>query len=119
MIKIESHFYLTEAGKSPAEDFIKSLDPRTRRKFYYVKSLLEAFGHRLPYPHAKYIGDDIFELRFHGPEGHIRTLYFFFSENMAILTNGFVKKSNKTPINEKQTAIDRRRDYLQKFGKDR
>ena len=117
MIKIESHFYLTEAGKSPVEDFIRSLDSRTRRKFYYVKNLLETFGHRLPYPHAKYIGDDIFELKFHGPEGHIRTLYFFFAENMAILTNGFIKKSNKTPPNEKQIAIDRKKDYFQRFDK--
>jgi phage-related protein len=112
MSRFESFFYLSETGKSPAEDFIKSLDPRTRRKFYYVKSLLEAYGPRLPYPHAKYIGDQIFELRFHGNEGHVRALYFFFSDNKVIFTNGFIKKSNKTPVNEKQMAINRRKDYL-------
>lgn len=117
MVKFDSFFYLPETGKSPVEDFIKSLDPRTRRKFYYVKSLLETYGHRLPYPHAKYIGDQIFELRFQGTEGHIRTLYFFFSENKVIFTNGFIKKSDKTPSNEKQTAVDRRKDYLQRIVK--
>ena len=113
MIKVESYFYLTEAGKSPVENFIRSLDPRTRRKFYYVKNLLETFGHRLPYPHAKYIGDEIFELRFESMEGAVRVLYFFFDGSKAVLTNGFVKKSNKTPKKEKQTAIERRKIYLQ------
>ncbi len=117
MAGLESCFYLTESGKSPVEDFIKSLDPRTRRKFYFVKDLLENYGHRLPHPHAKYIGNEIFELRFRGQEGHTRVLYFFFSENMAIFTNGFIKKSNKTPVNEKQTAVERRKDYLERLGK--
>jgi phage-related protein len=116
MSKIECFFYLTEAGKSPVEEFIKSLDSRGRRKFYYTKSLLETFGHNLTYPHAKYIGDDIFELRFKAMEGHVRTLYFFYSGNQAIFTNGFIKKSGKTPQNEEQTAMDRRKDYLQRIG---
>ena len=117
MANLESYFYSTESGKSPVEDFIKSLDSRTRRKFYYVKNLLETFGYRLPYPHAKYIGNEIFELRFQGQEGRIRILYFFFSESTVIFTNGFIKKSNKTPVNEKQTAVDRRLDYLQRSDK--
>ena len=112
MTKIDCYFYLTESKKSPVEDFIRSLDPRTRRKFYYVKSLLETCGHKLVYPHAKYIGDNIFELRFKGPEGDIRTLYFFFAENSVIFTNGFIKKSNKTPPAEKELAINRRKDYF-------
>ena len=116
MNKIECLFYLTDSGKSPVEEFIKSLDPRGRRKFYYVKNLLEAFGRNLAYPHAKYIGDDIFELRFKAMEGHVRTLYFFYSGNQVIFTNGFIKKSGKTPHNEKQIAIDRKRDYLQRIG---
>ncbi|MBF0489271.1 MAG: type II toxin-antitoxin system RelE/ParE family toxin [Candidatus Omnitrophica bacterium] len=64
-------------------------------------------------PYAKYIGNDIFELRFDVVEGGIRVLYFFFDGEKAILTNGFPKKSNKTPKHEKATAIERRKAYLQ------
>ena len=39
------------------------------------KYLLEEFGHKLPEPHAKYLKDGIFELRFSGKEGKIRVLY--------------------------------------------
>jgi len=116
MGKIECLFYFNESGKSPVEEFVKSLDPRGRRKFFYVKNLLEAFGRNLAYPHAKYLGDDIFELRFKGTEGHIRTLYFFHSGNCVIFTNGFIKKTGKTPHNQKQTAMDRRKNYLQRTG---
>jgi phage-related protein len=73
--------------------------------------LLEEFGHRLPEPHAKYVGDHIFELRFKGVEGAIRVLYFFFHHDRVIFTNGFVKKSDKIPAGEKEIAVERRKIY--------
>lgn len=77
MAKITAYYYLTESGKSPAKEFIDSLDFKAQRKFFFVKELLEEFGHRLPFPHAKYIGNSIFELRFKGHGGAVRMLYFF------------------------------------------
>ncbi len=112
-MELEIYYYFTESNKSPVRDFVDALDDRSKRKFFFVKELLAEFGCRLPHPHAKYIGDDIFELRFQGQEGHGRVLYFFFHQNMAILTNGFIKKSNKTPKNEKETAIQRRKLFLE------
>ncbi len=103
MSKVECFYYLTESSKSPVREFIDSLDYKTQRKFFFVKALLEEFGHRLPQPHAKYIGDDIFELRFKGQEG-------------AIFTNGFVKKTDKTPRNEKESAVQKRTEFLKRQG---
>ena len=56
---------------------MKSLNVRSREKFFSVIELLEEFGRALSFPHAKYIGDEIFELRFERIEGAIRVLYFF------------------------------------------
>ncbi|MDP2913531.1 MAG: type II toxin-antitoxin system RelE/ParE family toxin [Candidatus Omnitrophota bacterium] len=112
MAKITSYYYITESGKSPVKEFINSLDFKAQRKFFFVKELLEEFGHRLPFPHAKYIGNSIFELRFKGHEGAGRVLYFFYHEDKAIFTNGFIKKANKTPKNEITIAIERRNDFL-------
>ncbi len=117
MGKIVSYYYLTESGKCPVRDFIDSLDYKTQRKFFFVKELLEEFGHKLPYPHAKYIGNDIFEIRFSGQEGYIRVLYFFYHQYKVIFTNGFIKKSGKAPRNEVETAKERRSKYLNKFQK--
>lgn len=57
-----------------------------------------SFWNRLPEPHAKYVVDDLFELRFVG---------------CAVLLNGFIKKTSKLPQGEKNPAIKRRRDFLQ------
>ncbi len=107
-------YFLTDAGRSPVREFIDSLDPRSQRKFFYIKALLEEFGHKLPFPHAKYIGEEIFELRFSGAEGNIRILYFFFHENSIIFVHGFIKKSNRIPQKEKIIAIERRKVFIEK-----
>lgn len=109
-------FFRTESGDSPVEDFIESLDYKTKRKFLFKRVLLEEYGPRLFYPHTKYLGDDIFELRFEGIEGTIRILYFFFYNNQIIFTNGFIKKSNKTPVQEKEAALQRRKTYFEREG---
>lgn len=112
MQKISCEYFVTDSNRAPVREFIDSLDPKTQRKFFFIRALLEEFGHRLPQPHAKYIGDQIFELRFGGREGAVRVLYFFFHQDKAILTNGFIKKSNQTPKNEKEAAVTRRKIYL-------
>lgn len=117
MGKVIANFYCQASGKSAAEDFICSLDARSRRKFYFVLELLEDMGRHLPEPYSKYIGNEIFELRFSGVEGAVRVLYFFFHQDMVILTNGFLKKTDKTPENEKAVAVSRRKDFLEKNGK--
>jgi len=114
-VALYNSFYAkSEAGRPWVKDFIDSQDPRTQRKFFYLCSLLEEFGPKLPFPHTKYIGDGIFELRFRGTEGNIRVLYFFFEQDKVIFTNGFVKKTKRVPENEKNTALQRRKLYSEK-----
>lgn len=114
MVKITAYYYMTGSGKSPVKEFIDSLDFKSQRKFFFVKELLEEFGHRLPFPHAKHIGDSIFELRFKGYEGALRILYFFYHDDKAIFTNGFIKKTDRTPRNEITIANYRRIDFLKR-----
>ncbi len=106
-------YYMTDAGRTYAEDFIKSLHPRTRQKFYEVVRLLQSLGKSLPQPHSDYLGDDIYELRFRGIEGSIRVLYFFYFEDKIIFTNGFMKKQQKAPKTEVAVAKERRKLYIQ------
>ena len=110
-------YFVTESGRRPVEEFVDVLSISSQRKFVDVVELLEDFGRSLSPPYAKYIGNEIFELRFESIEGAVRVLYFFFDSEKAVLTNGFVKKSNKTPKNEKETAIKRRQIYFQTHSK--
>ena len=108
-------YYLTVSGKSPVEEFIKSLKQRTRQKFFTCVGLLEEYGKRLPGPHARYIGKGIYELRVRGQEGQVRVLYFFFQHETIIFTNGFIKKTNKVSKKEKDLAELRKQAYLERI----
>jgi len=116
-LKIVECCYLVKGKRKPAKEFIYSLGFWTQRKFFDKKDLLEEFGHKLPEPHAKYLKDGIFELRFSGKEGKIRVLYFFFHENKAIFTNGFIKKTQKTPKQQLKLAIKDKKNFLEKYTK--
>lgn len=108
-------YFQTDSGRVPVRDFVDSLDPRTQHKFFTVAGLLAEFGKRLPEPHAKRLDDGIYELRFHGIEGRVRVLYFFYHQHKAVFTNGFVKKGGPVPEREMQTARKRRKIYLKRY----
>ena len=110
-------YFETDRGDRPVEEFIDSLQDSTQRKFFYKKSLLEEFGPRLPFPHARKLVHDIYELRFEGPNETARVLYFFVDGNRIIFTNGFKKKSQKTPEREINLAVQRRAIFLKRKGK--
>lgn len=46
----------------------------------------------------------------------IDSLDFFVHANTIVLTNGFIKKSNKTPKREIELAQNYRRDYFDRLG---
>jgi phage-related protein len=54
----------------------------------------------------------IWEVRVKPGNDNFRLLGFFDSEELVILTNGFAKKSHKTPDQEIELAERRRKDYL-------
>ncbi len=112
MALFTTSFFVTDSGRSPVLEFLESLDQRAQRKFLFVRGLLEEFGHRLSLPYVKYIGNDIYELRFVGSEGNIRMLYFFFLAQTIIFVHGFVKKTNKIPTRELLVAKERRMEYI-------
>ena len=110
-------YFETDRGDRPVEEFIDSLQDSTQMKFFYKRSLLEEFGPRLPFPHARKLVHDIYELRFEGPNETARVLYFFVYGNRIIFTNGFKKKSQKTPEREINLAVQRRTTFLNRKGK--
>ena len=64
------------------------------------------------------IYNEIFELRCKFGSNITRVLYFFYYEGKIIMTNGFVKKTQKTPKEEIQIAKDRRNDFIERVMKD-
>jgi phage-related protein len=110
--------YEKEDGKSPVLDFILSLTPKQQAKIYREVDLLEKFGNELHYPHVdiirgkKYVG--LWELRIELASNIFRIFYFLPQNNKAILLHGIVKKKQKTPKKELDTALERMKEYLRR-----
>lgn len=114
MAEFKVIFYEKENGKRPAEIFLNSLDSKMRIKMVRSLQLLQENGNRLREPHSKPLGDGIFELRCKFGDDITRILYFFYYGGEIILTNGFVKKTQKTPRREIQTAKRYRMDFIER-----
>jgi len=110
-------FYEMEDGRQPAREFLLSLDKKMRAKLLHRIVLLRDNGTALREPYSKPIGDGIFELRTVFSSNIIRVLYFFYRGQTIILTNGFIKKTQKTPPGEIDRAKKYRADYLHRKEK--
>ena len=77
-------------------------------------SLLREEGPFLREPYSKMLDDGIFEIRTKFGTDITRVLYFFVVGRKVILTNGFVKKTQKTPPTEIALAKQYRADYLER-----
>ena len=118
MAEFEIIFYEKENGDSPVEDFIRSLDVKMRAKMVGLLELLGVKGNCLREPYSKAIDDGIFEIRCKVGTNITRVLYFFYFEGKIVLTNGFVKKTQKTPPDEIRLAKERRADYKERLEKE-
>ena len=105
-------FYKKSDGSQPALEFINSLDAKMKAKVLRTIQLLQLFGSELREPYSKPLGDGIFELRAQVGNNISRVLYFFIVDRRIILTNGFVKKTQKTPEPEIALAKKYRNNYL-------
>lgn len=112
MFQIE--FYETEQGIQPAKEFLLSLDTKMRAKMVNTISILQDNGYELRELYSKSLSEGIFELRARVGSDITRVLYFFYVDSRIVLTNGFIKKTNKTPIKEIEKAKKYRADYLKR-----
>ena len=109
-------FYYTSDGNSPIEEFLSTLDIKMRAKIVGLMELLEEKGTALRMPYSEHLDDGIFELRCKLGSNITRSLYFFYNNGRIIFTNGFVKKSQKTPKNVITLVKQYRKDFLEREG---
>lgn len=105
-------FYQKENGSMPVADFISSLDAKIKAKTLRTIELLKNNGNELREPYSKNLEDGIYELRTKVGSDISRVLYFLFIGHRIILTNGFIKKTQKTPSTQIEMAKRYRKDFL-------
>ena len=85
-----------------------------RAKLLVELDLLEENGPQLREPYSKHLEDGIFELRAKQGSDITRVLYFFFVGKKIVLTNGFTKKTQKTPRAGIAAAKKYRAEYIER-----
>lgn len=90
-----------------AREFIKSLDGQKTAKTHKIYSLFEEYGRFLPAKYLKKLSGEVWELR----PGDIR-LFLAIRGNKAIIVHGILKKSQKTPKHEFETAERRIKNLI-------
>lgn len=117
MEKFNIIMYETEAGRLPVVDFLSSIkDDKLLAKIYRDIKLLEISGNLLREPYSKALNNGLFELRTKQGTNISRIIYFFIVGNNIVLTNGFIKKTQKTPISEIEKALEYRKDFLKRYN---
>ena len=105
--------YETSGGQTVVEDFIRSLQPATQAKLLRQLNMLEEFGPMLSMPHAKPIGNGLYELRVRGKQ-EIRIFHIFAKNSTIYLLHGFLKKTQAIPHKELRLA-DKRKIEIEKL----
>ena len=111
----EVNFYKSSSGKSPIIDFLDSLSGKQAQKITWVLGIIEE-SRIVPRQYFKKLinTDNIWEVRVISSSNIFRLLGFFDGNNLVILTNGFVKKTQKTPKKEIKLAEKRKKGYLER-----
>jgi len=95
-------FYKTESGNEPVRDWLKDL-PKADRQAIGEDIKTAQYGWPLGMPLIRKIERGLWEVHSNIAAG-IARVFFTVMDRTMILLHGFVKKSQKTPQNELETA---------------
>ena len=116
MEEYEIELYEKLNGSCPVAEFMDELEPKMWAKVSRNIDLLAEHNINLREPLVKPMGEGIFELRTQQGSDITRIFYFFFVSKKIILTNGFVKKTQKTPRKYIDIALEYKNDYMSRGG---
>ena len=110
--KLEAVFFRFGTGAEPVRGWLKSLRP-DQRKTISEDIRTAQYGWPLGMPLIRKLEPGLWEVRTKMPEGNIARTFFTVDGKLIVLLHGFIKKSQKTPQKELQTARRRLRKYLE------
>ncbi len=108
-------FFRTETGREPVRQWLKEL-PRNERKIIGEDIMTVQFRWPLGMPLVDHVGAGIWEVRSKLPTRIARTL-FFVHEGEIVLLHGFIKKTRKTPPEDRALALQRKNAYIKSSKK--
>lgn len=109
-------FYKEPSGHCPVTDFLDALTDKQTQKIAWVMTLVEELE-VVPKQYFKKLvkTKNIWEIRVILDGNMFRVLGFFISDNVFVATNGFQKKTQKTPKKEIILAEKYKQNYLMRL----
>jgi phage-related protein len=102
-------FYKTSTGNEPVREWLKSL-PKLDRAQIGVDIWKAQSEWPIGMPHVRSLGQGLHEIRSHLSHGIARVIFFVDGDEMVLL-HGFIKKTQKTPLDALTLALKRKRNY--------
>ena len=82
-----------------------------RARLIRVSELIESVGlPNVKEPHVRHIRGPLWEIRLKGKAGIARALYITAREQRVVILRAFIKKTEKTPTNEIDLALQRAKE---------
>src|SRR6516164_5640724 len=106
--RLPARFYRSDTGREPVREWLKSLDEIDRQVIGEDIKDVE-FSWPIGMPLVRSLGHHIWEVRSSLPHGRIARVLFCIETNCMVLLHGFMKKTQKTPKQDLDLAIRRKK----------
>jgi phage-related protein len=106
--RLTARFYRSDSGREPVREWLKSLDEADRRIIGEDIKDVE-FSWPIGMPLVRSLGRDLWEVRSSLPHGRIARVLFCVAPNCMVLLHGFMKKTQKTPKQDIDLALRRKK----------
>ena len=110
MQQVQVVFYMENDGSVPMSDWLDGLQLKHRAKCLKWIGILRSFGHDLRRPESDYLRDGIHELRVRFQSLNYRMLYFFYGNQVVVLTHG-LKKEKEVPSKDIDRAVELKKNF--------
>jgi phage-related protein len=108
--RLNVFFFRTEAGREPVREWLKKL-PKEERRTIGEDIMTVQFRWPLGMPLVDNLGSGLWEIRT-GLRTRIARTLFFVQEDEMVLLHGFIKKTRKTPPEDRALALKRKNAYI-------
>lgn len=104
--KVPARFYATDRGEEPVRTWLRGLDPEDRKTIGKDIQKVE-FGWPLGLPVCQALGGGLWEVRSGISHGRTARVIFGFVAGTMVLLHGFIKKTPRTPKQDRELALQR------------
>lgn len=107
--KLRARFYESASGRKPVREWLLDLPQDDRRIIGYDVQTVE-FGWPIGMPVCRPLGNGLWEVRSDLNDGKIGRIIFSIVGGDMVLLHGFIKKTQKTPLQNIELAQRRRKE---------